>query len=133
MAAVVRRTFRTMDSLALNSEQWAWIIICAACVGTVALLLACWMQEEAPEPHPWLISPPKVPVPLPDLEIESGISAQARERAEFGREKDRTKSQIGDLKSVTSHEYMASGTGDTAPAKAPLYPAKCSVFTAASP
>ena len=73
VAAVVRRTFRTMDSLALNSEEWAGIIICAGCVGTVALLLACWMQQEAPEPHLWLISPPKVPAPLPDLEIENGI------------------------------------------------------------
>ena len=68
MAAVVRRMFRTMDSLALNSEQWAWMVICGACLGTAALLLACWMQLEAPEPHPWLISPPKAAVPLPDLD-----------------------------------------------------------------
>ena len=122
-----------MDSLALNSEQWAWIIICGVCFGTAVLLLACWMQQGAPEPHPWLISPAKAPVPLPGLEIECGISARALERAEFPRQKDRMKSQVDDLGSVKSHEHMASGTGDTAAAKAPLYPAKCSVFTAASP
>ena len=71
-------------------------------------------------------------MPLPDLEIERGISARALERAEFPHENDRMKSQMDDLGSVTSHEHMASGNGDTAAAKAPLYPAKCSVFTAAS-
>ena len=73
VAAVVRRTFRTMDSLALNSEEWAGMNHLRRLRRTVALLLACWMQQEAPEPHLWLISPPKVPAPLPDLEIENGI------------------------------------------------------------
>jgi uncharacterized iron-regulated membrane protein len=69
------KRFRTMGHLVLNSEQWAWMIICAAWIGTAALLLACWMRQEAPKPHPWLVSPPTAPVSLSDIDIESGISA----------------------------------------------------------
>jgi hypothetical protein len=28
------KQFRTMGHLVLNSEQWAWMIICAAWIGT---------------------------------------------------------------------------------------------------
>jgi hypothetical protein len=34
----------TPDGLALNLE-WSWLVICAACLGAAALLLACRMQQ----------------------------------------------------------------------------------------
>ena len=42
------KRFRTMAHLVLNSEPWAWMIICAAWIGTAALLLTRWMRQEAP-------------------------------------------------------------------------------------
>jgi hypothetical protein len=62
------KRFRTMGHLVLNSEQWAWMIICAAWIGTAALLLTCWMRQEAPKPHLWLVSPPTAPVSLSDID-----------------------------------------------------------------
>ena len=46
----------TPDGLALNME-WSWLVICAACLGAAALLLASWMQQ-GPERHPSMILGP---------------------------------------------------------------------------
>jgi hypothetical protein len=78
-----------MGQWTVNSEQWAWIVICAACVGTAALLLA-W-QQESPKPNPWLISPRTAPVPLIDLEnsisvhvLGSEVASSEKVRQPFG-------------------------------------------------
>jgi hypothetical protein len=47
----------TPDGLALNLE-WSWLVICAACLGAAALLLASRMQRGPPERHPWMILGP---------------------------------------------------------------------------
>jgi hypothetical protein len=84
-----------MGHLVLNSEQWAWMIICAAWIGTAALLLTCWMRQEAPMPHPWLVAP----VSLSDIDIESGISAHVLGSGRASREKVRMKSRIARIQS----------------------------------
>ena len=80
------KRFRTMGHLVLNSEQWAWMIICAAWIRTATLLLTCWMRQEAPKPHPWLVSPSTAPVSLSDINIENGISAHLLESGKASRE-----------------------------------------------
>ena len=124
------KRFRTMGHLVLNSEQWAWMIICAAWIGTAALLLTCWMRQEAPKPHPWLISPPTAPVSLSDIDIESGISAHVLGSGRASREKVRMKSRIADFGAATSHERLVAGTANTTTSKAPVVAAKSSVHSA---
>ena len=126
------KRFRTMGHLVLNSEQGAWMIICVAWVGTAALLLTCWMRQEAPKPHPWLVSPPTAPVSLSDIDIESCISAHVLGSGRASREKVRMKSQIADLGAATTHERLVAGTADATTFKAPLVPANSSVHSAAA-
>jgi len=119
-----------MGHLVLNSEQWAWMIICAAWIRTAALLLTCWMRQEAPKPHPWLISPPTAPVSLSGIDIESCISAHVQGSGRASREKVRMKSQIADLGAATPHEHLVAGTAVAATFEAPVVPAKSSVHSA---
>ena len=81
-----------MDGAAMNPEQWGWIMICAAYVGTAALLLARWMQQEAPKPLPWLTSQAAAAVLFSDLDIESSIAVQALGRGDSRRQKVSMKS-----------------------------------------
>jgi hypothetical protein len=119
-----------MGHLVLNSEQGAWMIICAAWVGTAALLLTCWMRQEAPKPHPWLVSPPTAPVSLSDIDIEGGISAHVLGSGRARREKVRMKSRIAEFGAPTSHERLVAGTTNTTPSQAPVVAAKFSFHSA---
>ena len=123
------KRFRTMAHLVLNSEPWAWMIICAAWIGTAALLLTRWMRQEAPRPHPWLISPPTAPVSLSDIDIESDISAHVLGSGRASREKVRMKSPIADF-GAASHERLVAGTANTTTSQAPVVAAKSSVHPA---
>ena len=120
------KRFRTMGHLVLNSEQGAWMIICVAWVGTAALLLTCWMRQEAPKPHPWLVSPPTAPVSLSDIDIESGISTHVLGSGRASREKVRMSHELP----ISSHERLVAGTANTTTSQAPVIAAKSSVHSA---
>jgi hypothetical protein len=115
---------RTMGHLVLNSEQWAWIMICGCCIGTAALLLTSWLQQEVPKPHPWLISPQIALVSLLDVGIEDAISPHVLSGGKARREKFVVESQIVGVGVETSHERLVAGTADPTTLKTPAHPVK---------